>query len=159
MARSACRAASRLSLAAADKAVPRCFRIPPERLTQLAAQPELISIQPYLEPHKMDERQGMIMAGNLTGNVPTGPGYLSWLASKGFSQSQFTASGFAVDVSDSGLDNGTSSPGHFGLYQLGNSAQTSRVVYNRLMGSPNSGSPPVKQRSASEPSSGPSWRL
>src|SRR5262245_24336101 len=32
-------------------------RIPPDRLPQLAAQPEVVSIQPYLEPHKMDERQ------------------------------------------------------------------------------------------------------
>jgi PKD repeat protein len=115
-------------------------RIPPERLPELAAQPEVISIQPYLEPQKMDERQDIIMIGNLTGNGPTAPGYLAFLSSKGFSQSQFAASGFAVDITDSGLDNGTSSPGHFGLYQLGDSSQASRVVYNRLIGTPNSGS-------------------
>jgi PKD repeat protein len=111
-------------------------RIPPERLPQLAAQPEVISIQPYLEPHKMDERQDIIMAGSLTGNGPTAPGYLAFLANKGFAQSQFTASGFAVDITDSGLDNGTTSPGHFGLYTLGDSSQPSRVIYNRLLGSP-----------------------
>jgi PKD repeat protein len=115
-------------------------RIPPERLPQLAAQPEVISIQPYLEPHKMDERQDIIMVGNLIGNGPTAPGYLAFLANAGFAQSQFAASGFAVDITDSGLDNGTTSPGHFGLYTLGDSSQPSRVIYNRLLGTPHPGS-------------------
>src|SRR6185369_5504875 len=35
---------------------------------------------------------------------------------------------------------GTTSPGHFGLYLSGNSALASRVIYNRLVGTPNSGS-------------------
>jgi len=38
-----------------------------------------------------------IVAGNITGSGPTAPGYLAWLASKGFTQAQFTLSGFAVD--------------------------------------------------------------
>src|SRR5437660_4733434 len=112
-------------------------RLPPERLAEIAAQPEIVSIQSYPERKKMDERQDQIMAGNLTGNSPAGPGYLSWLATKGFSQAQFTGSGFAVDVSDSGIDNGTTSPGHFGLYTLGDSSQPSRVIYNRLEGTAN----------------------
>jgi len=109
-------------------------RIPPGRLLELAAQPDVISIRPYVEPHKMDERQDQIIAGNLSGSGPSGPGYLAWLASKGFEQSQFTASGFGVDVSDSGIDNGTTTPGHFGLYVLGNPALASRVMYARLEG-------------------------
>jgi PKD repeat protein len=88
----------------------------------------------------MDERQDIIMVGNLTGTGPTAPGYLAFLANKGFAQSQFTASGFAVDITDSGLDNGTTSPGHFGLYTLGDSSQSSRVIYNRLLGTANPGS-------------------
>jgi subtilisin-like proprotein convertase family protein len=115
-------------------------RLPPARLDRIAAQPEVVSIQPYLNRRKMDERQDQIVAGNLTGNSPTGPGYLSWLAGKGFSQSQFDESDFVVDISDSGLDNGTNSPGHFGLYVLGDPGEGSRVVYNRLEGSPNYGS-------------------
>jgi uncharacterized repeat protein (TIGR01451 family) len=82
----------------------------------------------------------MIISGNLSGPVPSGPGYLAWLASKGFTQAQFTNSGFGVDVSDSGVDNGTTTPGHFGLYLGGNTANPSRVMYNRLEGTPNSGS-------------------
>ncbi|MBU8898627.1 S8 family serine peptidase [Corallococcus sp. M34] len=82
----------------------------------------------------------MIVSGNLNGKNPTGPGYLAWLASKGFTQEQFTASGFGVDVSDSGLDNGTTQPNHFGLYLRGDITGTSRVVYSRLEGTPNTGS-------------------
>src|SRR5204863_1972986 len=95
---------------------------------------------PYFEPRKYDERQDQIIAGNLSGTSPSGPGYLTWLASKGFSQSQFDASGFAVDVSDSGIDNGTTAPGHFGLYKLGDLSQSTRVIYNRLEGHANTGS-------------------
>src|SRR5262249_13875830 len=115
-------------------------RIPPESLPQLAAQPEVISIQPYLEPHKMDERQDVIMVGNLTGNGPTAPGYLDFLANKGFAQSQFTDSGFAVDITDTGLNNCTTSPVHFCLNTLGDSSHPSRVIYNRLLGTPPPGS-------------------
>ncbi len=115
-------------------------RIPAARLADIAAQPEVVSIHPYHEPKKRDERQDQIIAGNLTGTSPTGPGYLAWLATKGFTQAQFTASGFSVDVSDSGIDNGTAIPGHFGLYLTGSLSNASRVIYNRLEGSANSGS-------------------
>ena len=112
-------------------------RLRPEDLDAFAAQPDVISIQPAAVPRKLDERQDQIIAGNLTGLVPSGPGYLTWLASKGFTQAQFDASGFVVDMSDSGIDNGTTQPGHFALYPLGNTNQPSRVAYNRLEGLPN----------------------
>ena len=115
-------------------------RLPPDKLNLIAAQPDVVSIQPHFEPQKLDERQDQIVAGNLSGNLPVGPGYLAWLASKGFTQAQFTNSSFAVDVSDSGIDNGTTSPGHFGLYTLGDSSQASRVIYNRLEGTAHTGS-------------------
>jgi PKD repeat protein len=115
-------------------------KLPAEGLADIAAQPEVVSIQPYDEPRKRDERQNQIVAGNISGSGPTGPGYLAWLASKGFTQAQFTLSGFAVDLSDSGIDNGTVIPGHFGLYTGGDINQPSRVVYNRLEGTPNGGS-------------------
>jgi len=107
---------------------------------ELAGRPDVVSIHPYVAPMKRDERQNMIVSGNLTGNTPTGPGYLAWLASKGFTAAQFTASNFGVDVSDSGIDNATQAPNHFALYALGNVAGQSRVVYNRLEGTPNAGS-------------------
>ncbi len=109
-------------------------RLAPDKLALLAAQPDVISIQPAIEPKKNCERQAQIVAGNLSGNVPSGPGYLAWLASKGFTQAQFTTSGFLVDVSDFGIDNGTTAPNHFALYPLGNTNNTSRVAYNRLEG-------------------------
>jgi PKD repeat protein len=115
-------------------------RLPPDAVARLAAQPEVISIQPYAERRKLDERQDQILAGNLTNNSPSGPGYLDWLASKGFSQTQFDASGFSVDISDSGIDNGTTAPGHFGMYAASDTNQASRVVYNRLIGTSNTDS-------------------
>jgi len=114
--------------------------LPADQLASVAARPDVVSIQPDFEPEKLDESQDQIVAGNLAGGLPTGPGYLAWLAGKGFSQSQFDASGFVVDVCDSGIDNGTASPGHFGLYALGDPRLSSRVVYNQLEGTPNPGS-------------------
>ncbi|WP_224361636.1 S8 family serine peptidase [Hyalangium versicolor] len=104
-------------------------------LYDIAARPDVLSIQPRSEPRKFDERQNIILTGQLTGNGPTAPGYLAWLATKGFTQAQFTASGFGVDVSDSGLDNGTTTPNHFGYYEGGNINGASRIVYNRIEGS------------------------
>jgi uncharacterized repeat protein (TIGR01451 family) len=115
-------------------------RLNPEGLAEVTARPDVVSIQPYQAPGKQDERQAQIMAGNLTGTTPTGPGYLAWLAGKGFTAEQFAASGFVVDLTDSGIDNGTTLPGHFGLYELGNPATNSRVAYQRLEGNPNTGS-------------------
>jgi hypothetical protein len=115
-------------------------QLAPENLPLIAAQPDVVSIQPYFLPRKLDERQDQIIAGNLNGNLPASAGYLAWLASKGFTQAQFTNSGFAVDVSDSGLDNGTSLPNHPNLYIQGITSNASRVVYNRLEGTPNPGS-------------------
>jgi hypothetical protein len=115
-------------------------RLPPEHLPDIAAQPDVVSVQPYFEPQKLDERQDQIVAGNLSGTAPSGPGYLAWLAGKGFTQAQFTNSNFVVDMSDSGIDNGTKTPGHFGLYTLGDTTQPSRVVYNILQGHANPGS-------------------
>ncbi len=114
--------------------------IPPAMLGAIAARPDVVSIQAYVLPEKMDERQDQILAGNLSGNLPSGPGYLAWLSSRGFTQAQFTASNFAVDVTDSGIDNATTSPNHFGLYQTGIRPGTSRIIYNRLVGTPHVGS-------------------
>jgi uncharacterized repeat protein (TIGR01451 family) len=115
-------------------------RVAPESIAEISSQPDVISIQPYHDPDKRDERQAQIIAGNISGSSPSGAGYLAWLASKGFTQEQFTASGFVVDVTDSGIDNGTIAPGHFGLYQNGNPSLAGRVAYNRIEGTPHVGS-------------------
>ncbi|MEI6198240.1 MAG: S8 family serine peptidase, partial [Verrucomicrobiota bacterium] len=115
-------------------------QLPPEKLAELATNADVVSIQPYFPRKKFCERQAQIMAGNLTGNVPSGPGYLAWLTGKGFTQAQFDASGFVVDVTDSGVDNGTTSPNHFGLHLGGTNSLSSRVAYARLEGTANTGS-------------------
>ena len=114
--------------------------VPPGVLAALAAQPDVVSIHAYTLPKKFDERQNQIISGNLAGTVPSGPGYLAWLGTKGFTQEQFTASNFAVDVSDSGVDNGSTSPNHMGLYLTGARPGTSRIIYNRLVGTAHAGS-------------------
>jgi subtilisin family serine protease len=115
-------------------------RLPADQLDILASRPDVVSIMPHVVPTKLDERQNQIMAGNLSAGVPTGPGYLSFLAARGFSQAQFSASGFVVDITDSGIDNGTTSPNHFGLFVNGIRPGTSRVAYSRLEGTANPGS-------------------
>jgi len=115
-------------------------RLPAGAIAGIAEQPDVVSIHAHTVPKKMDERQDQIVAGNITGTQPTGPGYLAWLASKGFAQTQFTASGFSVDVTDSGIDNATLTPNHFGLYTAGNVGLASRVLWSRLEGTPNGGS-------------------
>jgi len=116
------------------------LELPYDQLDAVAQRPDVISVQPYVIPQKRDERQAQILAGNLNGTQPSGPGYLDWLEGKGFTAEQFAASGFAVDISDSGIDNGTQFPGHFGLYTLGNTSLAGRIAYNRLVGFPGPGS-------------------
>lgn len=115
-------------------------KLPPEVLQQVAQRPDVVSIQPYFERRKFCEQQDQIIAGNLVGNIPSGPGYLAWLEAKGFTEAQFANSAFVVDVADSGIDNGTTAPYHLGLHQEGILTNSSRVAYARLEGTPNAGS-------------------
>jgi hypothetical protein len=119
-------------------------RINPANMALVSEQPDVVFIQPYYTPKKYDERQAQIVSGNLTGNNPSSPGYLAWLASKGFTQAQFTNSNFAADITDSGLDNGTQSPNHPGLRLGGVATNASRVIYNRLEGTPNNPGSTIK---------------
>ena len=109
-------------------------RLPAAAVANLAAQPDVLSIHAYVEPQMLCERQGMIVSGNLIGNAPSGPGYLNWLYSKGFTKSQFTAAGFVVDVTDSAIGNGSTNENHFGLRLQGDLGQVSRVAYNQVEG-------------------------
>ena len=72
--------------------------IPVSRLAELAQNDAVFAIEPAPERVRLDEAQGQIVAGNLSGANPTGPGYLNWLAGKGFNSSQFGS--FAVNVVD-----------------------------------------------------------
>ena len=111
--------------------------LPSARLLELARRGDVVSIRERITPRQYDERQDRVIAGQLTGNGPTPGNYLAWLASKGIGPATFD---FAVDVSDSGIDNATSLPNHFALYPLGVLGATSRVLYNRLEGTANASS-------------------
>ena len=106
-------------------------RLNPESIYEIAKQPDVVSIQLSPEMKLNDERQDIILTGNLSGNNPGPAGYLSFLASKGFTQAQFSASGFGVDVSDDGVDNGTATPTNPALFELGNVLNSDRLVYVR----------------------------
>jgi subtilisin-like proprotein convertase family protein len=94
----------------------------------LAADPAVVSISPYSAPRLLDERSAQIVAGNLFDGAPTGGGqYLAWLDSQEFS---LGALGFAIDVADSGVDNGEEgAPAHADFYVNGNTASNDRVAY------------------------------
>ena len=74
------------------------LKVPSARLAQIASYDGVFGVEERGQRRKLDEAQGQIVAGNLSGNSPTGPGYLSWLAGEGFTSSQFTS--FSVNVVD-----------------------------------------------------------
>src|SRR4029078_2801222 len=74
------------------------LRVMAGRLGEMSRYDDVFAIEERGQRRRLDEAQGQIVAGNLSGNSPTGPGFLSWLASKGFTSSQFTS--FSVNVAD-----------------------------------------------------------
>ncbi|MCK6550286.1 hypothetical protein L6R52_30905, partial [Myxococcota bacterium] len=68
------------------------------KIADVAHLDEVFAIERRTERRRLDEAQGQILAGNITGNVPTGPGYLAWHDSKGFTSAQFQS--FVVHVVD-----------------------------------------------------------
>ncbi|MEY2784135.1 MAG: hypothetical protein RL277_339 [Planctomycetota bacterium] len=97
---------------------------------ELARDPRVFAIEPVLEARLFDEAQGQIMAGNLNaaGTQPTGPGYLAWLASKGFPGT--TPFPFSVDVVDDGVDRGSTTDVNVEFRVGGTAAGASRVTFN-----------------------------
>ena len=71
------------------------------------------------------------MSGNLSGNVPVMIDYFNYLITHGFNLN--TIATFGVNLSDTGVDNGTQVPNHFGLYKSGDptNSANSRIIYNR----------------------------
>ncbi len=110
--------------------------------SKIAQRVDVVSIQQWNTPKKRDERQNIIITGNVSGSpaVPAATDYLAYLAGKGFAVG--TTAAFAVNLSDSGVDNATTTPNHFGLYNSGNSTApaNSRIIYNRLVGTAHAGS-------------------
>jgi len=72
--------------------------VDPARLPELATREYVLHIEQRMPRVRLDEVQGQILAGNLEGDHAAGPGYLDFLASKGFNRSQFGS--FAVNVVD-----------------------------------------------------------
>lgn len=105
--------------------------LPMNQVMQVAHQGDVISINPWVIPTLNCEIQDQIIAGNLSGAAPSGPGYLAWLLSKGFTQGQFSSSNFKVDVTDETVDSGYTSPNHFGLWEGGIVGSVSHVAYAR----------------------------
>jgi len=124
--------------------------IPAALLADAAKRPDVVSIARYIEPTRHDERQNMIMAGNLTGNTPNPGNYLTTLAGWGFTQAQFNSSGLVVDVTDDGADRnpGAVDPGtipqnansapfnprHFVFYEGGSKTAATRYYYKSRWG-------------------------
>ncbi len=83
----------------------------PTEAAELARDPAVVTVEPYGRPELADERGAQIVAGNLSGFAPSGPGYLDWLVddSRIPNDDPFD---FAIDVTDEGLDDGLMPPAH-----------------------------------------------
>ncbi len=111
------------------------IQIHPKQLAAVSSRPDVVSVHRWFAPKRHDEAQAVVLGGSLTGNGPTaGTNYFNLLATWGFTQAQFDASGLVVDVSDDGVDNGTTTPNHFVLYRNGDKTQASRLVYRTTAG-------------------------
>jgi len=100
-------------------------------LDELAALPGVVSVEPWITPERLDEVQGQLVAGQLTldGSQPVGPGYLSWLTETvGLSTDPLDYP--IVDVTDDGIDDGSTAPQHPDFYEFGDMTRPDRLVYN-----------------------------
>jgi outer membrane protein assembly factor BamB len=71
-------------------------------LAEIASLPGVYWVEPYYQPHVLDEVASQISAGNYN---PLAPGYLPWLGSVGFN-----GTGIRVAVADTGVDTGVDDP-------------------------------------------------
>jgi len=72
--------------------------VSPQQLDQIAGMRDVFGLEQVTEKRILDEAQGQIVAGNITVGTVDSPGYLDWLASKGFTSAQFGS--FVVEVAD-----------------------------------------------------------
>jgi subtilisin family serine protease len=102
--------------------------LPINQLLDISASDRVLSVNHARPFTTQDERSAQIIAANLTADAtqPAGPGYRAWLAAKGLN----TTPDYVIDVSDTGLDRGTT--GDFSVHpDFLDSDGHSRVVYNR----------------------------
>lgn len=108
------------------------LEVPASELVNLANRADVFKVEPFVPPQRRDEVQDQIVAGNITtsgGNVvPSGTGYLAWLALKEFptDPAQYPI----VDIVDDGIDDGSTNPLHPDFHQLGVAANPSRLIFN-----------------------------
>lgn len=101
-----------------------------DKIAALARLSDVVWIEPFNKPELFDEKQGQIVAGNLSGSSQlASPGYLNWLKSKNLASTP----DFLVDIADSGMDKGSLDPDVIHRDFL-SEAGGSRVIYARLMG-------------------------
>jgi hypothetical protein len=104
------------------------LKVQPRMLADVARMSNVLWIEPWSAPVLHDEKQGLILAGKLTGSEPPSS-YLAWLQSKGISSTP----DFIVDVADTGIDQGSLDPQVLHKDFL-NSAGAARVMYARYVG-------------------------
>ena len=95
----------------------------------LANQSDVYWIGEKFERQLTDEVQDQILAANFDASQsgPVSPGYLTWLANRGFSQNSDDYP--IVDITDDGIGNGTVNSGDPTLYEFGDLANPSRLAY------------------------------
>ncbi len=104
------------------------LKVKATELGSLASLGNVVNIEPWTTPRLHDERSGQIIAGELSddGKQARGPGYLQWLQARGLA-SPFN---FAIDITDTGLDRGETTPGNLHPDFLDQNGQ-SRIAYAR----------------------------
>jgi subtilisin-like proprotein convertase family protein len=101
------------------------LELAPDEVDGLARDPAVVTIEPDAAPRPHDERASQITAGNLNAFLgPSAPTYLTW------HNARFTPPfNFAIDVTDSGVDDGTLTPDHPDLYEQGSTSNPDRIDY------------------------------
>ncbi|HEX5618331.1 MAG TPA: S8 family serine peptidase, partial [Solirubrobacteraceae bacterium] len=106
------------------------LRLSATDVARLAADPGVVAVQAHVPFEFDDERAAQIVAGNLTAPAftqPTvSPNYRDWLLAKGFTGETFD---FAIDITDSGLDDGSDPPAHPDFYEGGSTTKPDRIAY------------------------------
>jgi subtilisin-like proprotein convertase family protein len=112
------------------------LELSPAEVAELARDPGVVAIERYSLPKPADERAAQVVAGNLLPPAftqPSGPGYLAWHNARFPGTATFP---FAVDVTDTGLDNGADPPAPADFRALGSSSNPDRVAYQTDYTSP-----------------------
>ena len=108
------------------------LQVPANRLIEIANWSDVFNVEPWVTPHKLDEAQDQILAGNVVSTsgavLPNSPGYINWLASLSFPAAP--SSYPIVDIVDDGIDQGNAgSVLHPDFHELGVLANPDRINY------------------------------